>query len=77
MTPLDIRAIYHGACPQCGRRRARLRHDVMQANIFDAGGAFARRFPVTSAKRIQSSWPMLAPLSGSRFLARVDGSQYR
>jgi hypothetical protein len=42
---------------------------VMQANIFDSGGAFARRFPVTSAKRIQSSWPMLAPLSGSRFLA--------
>src|ERR1051325_6763334 len=41
---------------------------VTQANIFEANGSFARRFAATSAPRIQSSWPMLAPLSGGRFL---------
>ena len=41
---------------------------VTQANIFEANGAFARRFPATTSPRIQSSWPMLAPLSGGRFL---------
>ena len=41
---------------------------VTQANIFEANGAFARRFPATSASRILSSWPMLAPLPGGRFL---------
>ena len=41
---------------------------VTQANVFEANGAFARRFPATSAPRILSAWPTIAPLSGGRFL---------
>ena len=42
---------------------------VTQASVFEANGAFSNlRFPATSAQRIQSSWPTLAPLSGGRFL---------
>jgi hypothetical protein len=42
---------------------------VAQASVFEANGAFSGiRFPATSAGRIQSSWPTLAPLSGGRFL---------
>jgi hypothetical protein len=41
---------------------------VTQANIFEANGAFSRRFPARSASRILSSWPMLTPLPGGRFL---------
>ncbi len=41
---------------------------VTQANVFEVNGTFLRRFPATSAPRIQSSWPTLAPLSGGRFL---------
>jgi len=42
---------------------------VVQASVFEANGVFANlRFPATSAPRIQSSWPTLAPLSGGRFL---------
>src|SRR5262245_27440565 len=42
---------------------------VAQASVFEASGASANiRFPATSASRIQSSWPTLAPLAGGRFL---------
>jgi hypothetical protein len=41
---------------------------VTQANVFEANGTLARRFPTTPAPRILSSWPMLAPLPGGRFL---------
>lgn len=42
---------------------------VAQASVFEASGAFANiSFAATSAGRIQSSWPMLAPLPGARFL---------
>jgi hypothetical protein len=41
---------------------------VAQASTFEAGGKFSGRIPATSARRIQSSWPTLAPLPGGRFL---------
>src|SRR5262245_44483481 len=42
---------------------------VPSASVFEASGAFANiQFPVTSAQRIQSSWPTLAPSSNGRFL---------
>jgi len=42
---------------------------VAQVSVFEANGAFSNlRFPATSAPRILSSWPTLAPLSGGRFL---------
>lgn len=41
---------------------------VTQASVFNANGTFARRFAATSAPRILSRWPNVAPLSGGRFL---------
>ena len=42
---------------------------VAQASVFEANGAFANiRFAATGAGRIQSSWPILVPLPGGRFL---------
>src|SRR6185436_13021381 len=42
---------------------------VARVSVFEPTGAFADiQFPATSAARIQSSWPTLAPLSGGRFL---------
>jgi hypothetical protein len=42
---------------------------IAQLNVFEANGAFANlHFSATSAGRIRSSWPTLAPLSGGRFL---------
>jgi hypothetical protein len=42
---------------------------VAQISVFDANGTFTgTRFPATSAARIQSSWPTLAPLPGGRFV---------
>jgi hypothetical protein len=42
---------------------------VAQVNVFEASGAFSNiHFAATSSGRIQSSWPMLAPLPGGRFL---------
>jgi hypothetical protein len=42
---------------------------IAQASLFEPTGVFSNiRFSATSAKRIQSSWPTLAPLSGERFL---------
>lgn len=41
---------------------------VTQASVFEANGAFARRFPATGATRILSSWSTIAPLQGGRFL---------
>lgn len=42
---------------------------VPKLTVFEASGASANiNFPATSAGRIQSSWPALAPLSGGRFL---------
>ena len=42
---------------------------VPQASLFEAAGASANiRIPATSATKIQSSWPVLVPLSGGRFL---------
>jgi hypothetical protein len=41
---------------------------VAQASMFEAGGVFSNRVSATSAQRIQSSWPTLAPLSDGRFL---------
>jgi hypothetical protein len=69
MTPLDSGQYVMAHVRSAADGEPGFETTVMQANVFDTGGAFARRFPVTSAKRIQSSWPMLAPLSGGRFLA--------
>jgi hypothetical protein len=42
---------------------------VAQVSVFEANGAFANiRFAGTSANRILSNWPTLAPLPGGRFL---------
>ena len=42
---------------------------VPELDVFEANGTFANiRIPATSEQRIQATWPMLAPLSGGRFL---------
>ena len=41
---------------------------VARVSVFEPTGTFNIQFPATSAARIQSSWPALAPLSGGRFL---------
>jgi hypothetical protein len=41
---------------------------VTQVSVFEASGAFVRRFSGTSAPRIVSSWPTIAPLPGGRLL---------
>ena len=42
---------------------------VAQVSVFEGNGAFANiRFAATSASRILSNWPTLAPLAGGRFL---------
>jgi hypothetical protein len=41
---------------------------VAQASVFEMNGALATRSAATSALRILSRWPTVAPLSGGRFL---------
>ena len=42
---------------------------IPQSSLFEANGTFANiRIPASSATKVQSSWPVLAPLSGGRFL---------
>jgi hypothetical protein len=42
---------------------------IAQLSLFEPTGASSNiRFPATTAQRIKSSWPTLAPLTGGRFL---------
>jgi hypothetical protein len=42
---------------------------VPQASLFEASGVFAKiKLAATTATKVQSSWPVLVPLSGGRFL---------
>jgi len=68
MAPLDSGQFAIAHIRNAGDGEPGFETTVTQASIFEAGGAFARRFPGTSATRIVSSWPAIAPLSGGRFL---------
>ena len=68
MAPLDSGQFAIAHIRNAGDGEPGFETTVTQASIFEAGGSFARRFPGTSAPRIVSSWPAIAPLSGGRFL---------
>ncbi|TMI98933.1 MAG: hypothetical protein E6G97_24415 [Alphaproteobacteria bacterium] len=68
MAPLDSGQFAIAHIRSAGDGEPGFETTVTQASVFEASGAFARRFPGTSATRILSSWPAIAPLSGGRFL---------
>jgi hypothetical protein len=68
MAPLDSGQFAMAHVRNAGDGELGFETTVTQASVFEASGAFARRFSGTSATRIVSSWPTIAPLSGGRFL---------
>jgi hypothetical protein len=68
MAPLDSGQFAMAHVRNAGDSEPGFETTVTQASLFAASGTFARRFPGTSAARIVSSWPTIAPLSGGRFL---------
>lgn len=69
MAPLDSGRFVIAHIRSAGDGEPGFDTTVAQASLFEANGTFSNlRFPATSAPRILSSWPTLAPLSGGRFL---------
>jgi len=68
MTALDTGQFAIAHVRNAGDSEPGFETTVTQASVFEASGAFARRFPGTSAARIVSTWPTIAPLAGGRFL---------
>jgi len=69
MTALDSGRFVIAHVRSAGDGEAGFDTTVAQVSLFEANGTFSNlRFPATSAPRILSSWPTLAPLSGGRFL---------
>jgi hypothetical protein len=69
LAPLDSGRFVIGYVRNAGDGEPGFETTVAQASVFEANGTSANiRFAATSANRILTYWPTLAPLAGGRFL---------
>jgi hypothetical protein len=68
MAPLDTGQFVVAHIRNAGDSEPGFETTVTQASVFEANGTFVRRFAATSAPRILSRWPNVAPLPGGRFV---------